>query len=444
MTNAHDTADLVPLDEIWNAGPAVREPRGRGKGGVIAFLVVVALVLLGGGGYTTWALTAPLASPDLSLLPQSAPATEPAALAMPTGGATVLSVSGGDAYLGPDAAGVWQSAGGSEPLPIASITKVVTALVVLEAYPLDGPDDAGPVLTFGPATKPLYDKYYTMGSTIAPMPVNSSLTLRDALAAMLIPSASNYAEAIATWAFGSPGSFTSAARDWLARQGLNDTVIVEPTGNDPRNIATPADMLALAKIAAGDPTVSGILAQRSVQLDGPGQLFNTNGLLGRNGVTGLKTGNLGPGTFSLLYTASLDVGIGAPLTVTGATSGAYSRDSLDSAVLTLLDSIRAGFRETTVAGVGRSVGTITTPWGASADVVVAQDASLLVWSDTPISVTLDTWDPSTYTDDEVIGTLTWTAGPATTTADVALAGTIEPPTAFWRLTHPSELGAPTF
>lgn len=48
----------------------------------------------------------------------------------------------------------------------------------------------------------------------------------------------------------------------------------------------------------------------------------------------------------------------------------------------------------------------------------------------------------TYTDGEVIGTVIWTAGSSTATADVHIDGDITPPTEWWRLTHPSELGAP--
>ncbi|KXZ59266.1 hypothetical protein JOE53_002483 [Microbacterium laevaniformans] len=47
---------------------------------------------------------------------------------------------------------------------------------------------------------------------------------------------------------------------------------------------------------------------------------------------------------------------------------------------------------------------------------------------------------TTYTDGEVVGTITWTAGPNTTTADVVVSGDIEPPTEWWRLTHPGQLG----
>lgn len=439
---SRDTAEIVAFDDVWNA-PPVRSPRGGGGGGraaVIAFLAVVLLVLLGGGGYAAWALTAPLASPDLSVGAPAVPAGAPVALSLPTQGTALLDVQGGEEFVGPDASGVWAAVGGNDQQPIASITKLVTALVVLDAVPIAGPADNGPTLTFDAADEDLYDKYYAMGSTIAPMPANSSMSLREALTAMLVPSASNYAEAVATWAFGSTGAYTSRARDWLDRHGLVDTVIVEPTGNSSRNLSTPTDLLALARIAADDETVASIVSQPVASVGAAGRVVNTNALLGDHGITGLKTGNLGPGTFSLVYRSMLDVGIGAPLVVTGVMTGADSRASLDASVVALLESITAGFHDVPLAEVGRSIGTITTPWGSDADVVIAQNVALKTWSDTPITVVLDMQDPTAYSDGEIIGTLTWTAGPRTATADVQISGAIEPPTALWRLTNPGLLG----
>ena len=81
--------------------PRVR--RARRRRGWIITAVVLALVLGGSGAYVGWALTAPLAAP--AAVVSSAPvvaAPAAAALAFPSQGAAAISVSGGDAYLGPD------------------------------------------------------------------------------------------------------------------------------------------------------------------------------------------------------------------------------------------------------------------------------------------------------------------------------------------------------
>jgi D-alanyl-D-alanine carboxypeptidase (penicillin-binding protein 5/6) len=72
--------------------------------------------------------------------------------------------------------------------------------------------------------------------------------------------------------------------------------------------------------------------------------------------------------------------------------------------------------------------------------VVLDTASIRTWSDTPITVAMDTSTPTTYEDGESVGTITWSAGPNTATVDVTIEGGMEQPTAWWRLTHPGELG----
>lgn len=431
--------DAASPEPLTSADRSARRRRRR-RGWLIA-LLVFALVLAGTGGYVVWALMAAPPPPTATIRTPTVTTPSAAAFAMPAEGAAAISVTGAADYLGPDGIQLASDATGTgAPRAIASISKLITALVVLDAHPLSGASDPGPTITFSKADHALYDKYYVLGAAILDMPTGSSMSLHDALATMLIPSASNYAEAVSTWAFGSQGAFLAATRAWLTAHDLTGTSIVEPTGISPRNTSTTSDLLKIGALAAANPTIAQITATDRMTVPGLGTLVNTNDLLGQDGITGLKTGNLGAGTFSLLYTASLNVGAGEPLTVTGAVLDGFSRESVDADVLGLLSSIRAGFHHVPVATAGEVIGTFETEWGASAELVIADDAAILTWSDTPIAVTMDTATPVTYTDGERVGSVTWTAGPNTVTAPVEVRGAIEPPTDWWRLTHPSRLG----
>ena len=421
--------------------PAVR--RARRRRGLIISAAGVVLLLAATGGYVGWALTAPVNPPAVTSQIPPVPVGDAAAIAAVPAAASAISISGADAYLGEEAEGIWSSSGTADPLPIASITKLITALVILDAVPLASADDPGPTITFGKADHDLYDRYYVQGATIAPMPTGTSMSLHDALATMLIPSASNYAEALSSRIFGSQNAFLGATRNWLAAHGLTGTTITEPTGLSPRNTSTTADLLAIGKLAAANPTIAQIVATPSISLHGAGQLYNTNGLLGTSGITGLKTGTLGEGTYSLLYTATLVVGTADPLAVTGVVLGGPTRESVNASVIAALDSIRAGFHEVPVATSGQEVGTISTPWGSTARLVIGEDAAIFTWSDTPIVATMKIETPPTYRDGTVVGKITWTAGPHTVTAPVEIKGSIDPPTEWWRLTHPTELGSAT-
>ena len=431
-----ETQDAPSGRRARGVDPKVRRARRRG---LIAAATVVAVILAVAGGYVAWALNAPL--PAVAVEWSEPPIAVPAGATMrhPIDGSSAISISGADDYLGPAASGIWATSGPDESRPIASITKLITALVILDAKPLSGVDDSGPKITFSKADHDLYDKYYVMGATIAAMPTGSSMSQYDALATMLIPSASNYAEAVSSWAFGSQGAFRTAAKRWLDANGLAGTTIVEPTGLNPRNTSTPTDLLVIGKLAAANPVIARIVSTTGMTLPGPGGMTNTNGLLGQSGITGLKTGNLGENTFNLLYTASLQVGAGVQLDITGVMLGGGSRQSVNSSVLGLLESIRTNFHDVPVAKTGQVVGSYSTPWGASAQAVVSKDVSIFTWSDTPIALTMEPVAPPTYTDGSQVGTITWTAGPKTKSAALVLQGTIEPPSEWWRLTHPAEL-----
>ncbi len=63
-------------------------------------------------------------------------------------------------------------------------------------------------------------------------------------------------------------------------------------------------------------------------------------------------------------------------------------------VRNLLQSISDGFHDIPLGTVGDDLGTISTPWGSSASLVLAKTTKLHTWSDTPVSVTLDTTTPA--------------------------------------------------
>src|SRR6478735_1970124 len=136
----HDPTDqLVSFTDLLNEGadgppPIDRRVRRRRRWIVsIVLLLIVVIPLTAVGGYTIWALNAPLPDPVMTAEKPSVSTPSAAGITMPTEGASALSVSGGDAYLGAGASGIWTSSGGDEPRPLASISKLITALVVLDA-----------------------------------------------------------------------------------------------------------------------------------------------------------------------------------------------------------------------------------------------------------------------------------------------------------------------
>ncbi|PVE62968.1 D-alanyl-D-alanine carboxypeptidase, partial [Microbacterium testaceum] len=83
---------------------------------------------------------------------------------------------------------------------------------------------------------------------------------------------------------------------------------------------------------------------------------------------------------------------------------------------------------------------ISTAWGSQASLVLARGEKLRTWSDTPVTVDLATSAPQTYAEGEVVGRITWTAGPRSASSNVKISGELGEPTLWWRLTHPGQLG----
>jgi D-alanyl-D-alanine carboxypeptidase (penicillin-binding protein 5/6) len=426
---AHDARGPVkpPIDP--------RRRRRRRLGGTIVAVVVIVLLLGSAASYAAITLNSPLgAAAAATTRPQVAPPAA-AVLAVPPEGESAISVSGADDYLGSGASGILSSGGDDKALPIASISKLITALVILDHKPL-GTSGNGPTITFSKDDNALYDKYYVLGATIAAMPTGSSMSEHDAIETMLVVSACNYAEAVSTWAFGSQAAFLAATKKWLTAHGMLNTRIVEPTGLDPRNVSTPSDLITLGKLAIADPVIAAIVAKPALDIPTLPPTLNTNQLLGVDGVNGIKTGTLGDSS-NLLYSATLSVGTPQPLRVVGVVLNGYSRDSVDADVRVLLDSLKAGFHTVSVGTAGQVVGTYSTPWGAKAQMVLASSASVFTWSNTAITSTMSTTTLTTGRDGSPVGSVSWTAGKSTVTVPVLLQGSIRPPTAWWRLTHPA-------
>lgn len=400
----------------------------------ISVVIVIGLVI----AYCAIVFTAPAGAVAATAKLPTVTQPAAAALVLPQGGEGAVSVAGADDYLGAAGDGILASSGGNGAKPIASISKLITALVVLDKKPLTGTDQ-GPPLTFDKADADLYDKYFVLNATVASMKTGSSMSEHDAIETMLVASACNYAEAVSDWAYGSQDSFISAVKSWLKAHNLSGTSMVESTGVDARNTSTPSDLIAIGKLAMANPVIASMVNKTVLDVPSLPSMVNTNDLLGVDGVNGIKTGTLDSAGSQLLFSASVSVGTAAPLTVVGVVLGGTSRESVDSAAKAMIASIKSGFHQVSLIKKGTVVGTYSTAWGSSAKVVAGEDASVLTWSNTPITSKFTTRSLTAAGDGDRVGTVTWTAGKTTVTVPLLLQGAIIPPDQVWRLTHPGDL-----
>lgn len=393
-----------------------------------ALAVVIALVTTG-GVYTANALGAavPPAAPQITDPEPVAAAAQP--LALPGFGSYAVGAVGFEGLL---AAG-----NESTPMAMASITKVITALTVLAEHPIPA-GESGPDIAYTDADVDIYWDMVAQNGSVAPVEAGATLSLKESLEALLIPSGNNYGISIANWAFGSEQALVEKANAWLAANGLVNTHVVDSSGISDDNVGTAADMVLLGEIALRDPTVAAIVASKSVEIPELGTLENSNKLLGTHGVDGMKTGTTDDAA-NLLFTADYAVG-SSTVTVVGVLLGGETHSVLDEAIAALLDSVAPGFHEVAALEANQVFAEYTTPWGETARARAAEGATLVVWSDTPVDVEVQAEPVTLAQRGDEVGTAIIRAGAQEISVPLVLDAAIDDPGTWWRLSNPGALG----
>ena len=176
------------------------------------------------------------------------------------------------------------------PVPIASVAKVMTAYVVLKHHPLrEG--DSGPRFMVDPRDVMDTEARRRDGQSVVTVGAGELLTERDALMAILLPSANNVSVLVARQVSGSVAAFVAEMNHTARALGMTHTTYTDPSGYDDGTVSTALDQLRLAQVVAEDGTLTEMMATRRHWLPVAGEVTNTNTLLGRDGFTGMKTGS---------------------------------------------------------------------------------------------------------------------------------------------------------
>jgi serine-type D-Ala-D-Ala carboxypeptidase (penicillin-binding protein 5/6) len=177
-----------------------------------------------------------------------------------------------------------------QPVPIASLAKVMTAYLVLKHYPLHA-GDSGRGFVVGQSDVVDTETRRREDQSIVDVRAGEQLTERDAIMAILLPSANNIAVLVAGQVAGSVPAFVAEMNHTAHELGMSQTTYTDPSGYDASTVSTALDQLRLAQVVAKDETLAGMMATRSYSLPVAGEVTNTNILLGHDGFVGMKTGS---------------------------------------------------------------------------------------------------------------------------------------------------------
>jgi D-alanyl-D-alanine carboxypeptidase (penicillin-binding protein 5/6) len=174
--------------------------------------------------------------------------------------------------------------------PIASVAKVMTAYLVLRDHPLV-PGEDGPAITLTDADVADTYRRSDQEESVVPVVVGEELTERQALQALLLPSANNIAAVLARWDAGSEGAFVARMNAAARSLGMRHTRYTDPSGYDDATVSTAADQVRVVLRAMRLRAFAHIVAMPSATLPVAGTVRNTDTLLGHDGFVGVKTGS---------------------------------------------------------------------------------------------------------------------------------------------------------
>lgn len=270
--------------------------------------VVVACASATGSSHSPLASAAQAAAPAL---PLTRAVTPPAPPALTARAAELYDLTTGKTMLAINT---------DTELPMASTTKIMTAVVALTYGKLDQPISVGA------------DAFAIegQGTSVAGLRQGETLTLREMLYCLMLPSGDDAAVAIADGVGGSQAGFVALMNLEAGLLGLSHTHYANPHGLDQTGHFTSAgDLVRLATYAISSPTFAQIVRTPTMVLPATAThhkytLTNTNELLPGEpyayaGALGVKTGYTGGALYCLVFMATrpqgtlIGVVLGEPL-----------------------------------------------------------------------------------------------------------------------------------
>lgn len=163
----------------------------------------------------------------------------------------------------------------SAVVPIASLTKLMTAMVILDSKP-----DMEERISIQS------EDLDTLKHSASRVPVGASLPRKEVLQLALMSSDNRAAASLARTFPGGHPAFVKAVAKKIQALGMSHTTITEPTGLNPENTSTAADLAKMALAASKYKDITNITTDSGdeIELKGRNVAFhNTNRLVGKQG-----------------------------------------------------------------------------------------------------------------------------------------------------------------
>lgn len=343
----------------------------------------------------------PLPPPTLALTAEDAYTFDGDALRLPWPGE-------GQGWVDVDGVGTMGHFGKQTPVAIGSVAKTMTAYIVLRDHPLKRGQEGPKIKVDAKAEKEGgYDK--DGESTLNTVKAGDHLTEKQALSAVMIPSANNVARLLARWDAGSEAAFVKKMNATARQLGMTGTTYTDPSGLKETTVSTARDQVKLGRAVVKVPALVDITSAAS-WTDPSGRNWpNYNELPYRIGAIGIKTGTTTAAGGNLLFASRKQVG-GQTVTVVGAILDQQKPPILTTANEVSKTALLAAQKALTPSRIlkkGDVVGYVDDRLGGRTPVVVTKDVSAVGWSGLKVSLSFTSGTvPHTAKTGTQVGSLT--------------------------------------
>ncbi|MFF7950651.1 D-alanyl-D-alanine carboxypeptidase [Streptomyces griseorubiginosus] len=313
----------------------------------------------------------------------------------------------GQGWMDVNGIGTMSDFGKQTPVAIGSVAKAMTAYIVLKDHPLKSGEEGAKITVDALAEKE--GGYNKQGeSTLNTVKQGDVLTERQAIAAIMIPSANNIARLLARWDAGSEAAFIKKMNDTAKELGMKNTTYTDASGLKETTVSSAEDQVKLGNELVRIPALMEITSMGQ-WIDPSGQKwYNYNYLVPYTGI-GIKTGTTSAAGGNLLFAARKKVD-GETVTVVGAILGQHKapiiktvNDVSKVALLAAEDELKSA----KILKKGDVVGYVDDGLGGHTPVVLTKDVTAVGWSGYKVKLSFAADDvPHTAKAGTKVGTLT--------------------------------------
>ncbi|MGW0755482.1 D-alanyl-D-alanine carboxypeptidase [Streptomyces sp. NPDC002814] len=314
----------------------------------------------------------------------------------------------GQGWMDVNGIGTMGNFGEQKPVAIGSVAKAMTAYVVLKEHPLKSGDEGPKIKVDALAEKE--GGYNQAGeSTLNTVKAGDTLTLEQALSAIMIPSANNIARLLARWDAGSEKAFIEKMNDTAKELGMKNTTYTDASGLKETTVSTAEDQVKLGNELVQIQALMDI-TKLPKWVDPSGQEWrNYNDLVPYDGAIGIKTGTTTKAGGNLLYAATKEID-GETVTVVGAILGQHTApiiDTVNAVSKTAMLGAQDAITSEKILKKGDVVGYVDDQLGGKTPIVVTKDVAAVGWAGLKVKVSFASDEvPHTAKAGTKVGTLT--------------------------------------